>query len=290
MSNISLKAIDNKWPTYDEDGLKNTSNVEVKQLVVRNDDTETATSISILKNVHEDDFPNAKLEIKFGFDSNWGLQSKPLIIAMNNGRQTYNSPNMKLILQCNESQSSYYQSKISIDERNIKFGYDKIEGISDDNTCYINTPDGTFNANQFWAGNNCRLEARSLNFNASSVYDHTSVGDTISGIYFGSGGYHSVASYGHIKQIKGSVNRENELQIWSYGDVRITSQNDGHHWNFTGIHRCISLNQEIYAKDCIGLIVISNGDYISPKCDLNEDRIKIENAEPVIDLCKKKKR
>jgi hypothetical protein len=140
--------------------------------------------------------------------------------------------------------------------------------------------------------NNCRLNETSLNFNAvSGKYNSSAIGYS-TGIYFGAAGFHDTNNYGHIR-----LNRRNssaydvKLEIACY-EVEIKASNnmtkaDG--WYFTGVHRSISLNKDVYTKDYTGLIVISCGDYISPSCQLNEDRITMDNAEPIVDICIKQK-
>jgi hypothetical protein len=299
MSNISLKAIDNKWPTYDEDGLKNTSNIEVKQLVVRNDDTETATSISILKDVDENDFPDAKLEIKFGFNSDQGLQSRPLIIAMNNGRESYNSPNMKLILQCNESQTGYYQSKISIDERNIKFGYDKIDGISDDNACYIDTTTGIFHGGINVTGGAGFVKGYVKNgwpihsyqsHGSSRAYKLMRLQASVNWYIWQS--YNAGVWYqaNNVDKALIFTTQTDDLSGFSHGGY-IRYQANIADINFTGQHRCYSLQLQLYNICNNGLIVVMTGLYknINSKYHYSnrKQNITIDDALPCVELATK---
>jgi hypothetical protein len=149
-SDIKISDINNKW-SYTEVGLKNDSNIEVEELVVRNDSSNnTPTSITILKNVRAESHPDAELRINFGFVSDQNLEQsyEPLIIAKSDGEYSYNSANMKLILQCNHSRSGAYQSKISLNQGNINFGYQRIGwGIDIEQQCYINAVEGKFYGN-----------------------------------------------------------------------------------------------------------------------------------------------
>lgn len=143
---------------------------------------------------------------------------------------------------------------------------------------------------EVWAGNNCRLNSHTLNFNASSGRINNDRNPV--GILFGALDHHHSVSYAHIYYRQGAQGHslsDNVMTFTSDG-FEFKNRNGTNHalWYFTGIHRCITLNKNVFIKDYIGLIMIATGDYISPLNNVDINRITITDAEPVVDICNKK--
>jgi hypothetical protein len=134
----------------------------INNLVVYNEiNNGTSTSINIGKNIIPETQPNVKLGINFGAlctNTSVGLQYINLIYATTDTKISYNSPNLKLVLKCNQSESGIgVSSQITLNNNKISFG----STITEENS-YINASSGNFVGN--------------VNGNATSATSATSAG------------------------------------------------------------------------------------------------------------------